>query len=114
MKTGAVRGGLSFGKLEERYRQWLVNGGRLQIRAHGIIVDWGCATRPWWARGGRHGPENGSVETLAPPWLIPPPRFYYRFPEGESTADVYNRVAIFEDNLLRDIRAVRGLRDTCV
>ncbi|KAI8471238.1 MAG: histidine phosphatase superfamily [Monoraphidium minutum] len=32
-------------------------------------------------------------------------RFYYRFPEGESTADVYNRVAIFEDNLLRDIRA---------
>ncbi|GBF96971.1 phosphoglycerate mutase, partial [Raphidocelis subcapitata] len=32
-------------------------------------------------------------------------RFYYRFPDGESTADVYNRVAIAEDNLLRDIRA---------
>lgn len=32
-------------------------------------------------------------------------RFYFRFPDGESTADVYNRVAIMEDNLLRDIRA---------
>jgi broad specificity phosphatase PhoE len=32
-------------------------------------------------------------------------RFYYRFPDGESTADVYNRVAIVEDNLIRDIRA---------
>jgi hypothetical protein len=36
----------------------------------------------------------------------PPLSFYYRFPDGESTADVYDRVSILEDNLLRDIRAV--------
>lgn len=33
-------------------------------------------------------------------------RYYYRFPNGESTADVYNRLAIFEDGLVRGIRAV--------
>lgn len=37
-------------------------------------------------------------------------RFWFRFPDGgESTADVYDRVSIFVDGLVRDIRAVSGL-----
>mmetsp|Transcript_16670 Transcript_16670/g.22981 ORF Transcript_16670/g.22981 Transcript_16670/m.22981 type:complete len:428 (-) Transcript_16670:136-1419(-) len=30
-------------------------------------------------------------------------RFYYRFPHGESGADVYDRVTVFQDHLVRDI-----------
>lgn len=29
-------------------------------------------------------------------------RFFYRFPNGESAADVYNRMTIFQDHLVRD------------
>lgn len=32
-------------------------------------------------------------------------RFFYRFPHGESGADVYDRMTIFEDHLIRDINA---------
>ena len=34
-------------------------------------------------------------------------RFFYRFPNGESGADVYDRMTIFEDHLVRDINAGR-------
>lgn len=34
-------------------------------------------------------------------------RYYYRFPEGESIADVYDRVAMLEDHLTRDMAAGR-------
>lgn len=34
-------------------------------------------------------------------------RFFYRFPNGESGADVYDRMTIFEDHLIRDINAGR-------
>jgi len=34
-------------------------------------------------------------------------RFFYRFPNGESGADVYDRITIFEDHLVRDINAGR-------
>lgn len=34
-------------------------------------------------------------------------RFYYRFPNGESGADVYDRITIFEDHMIRDINAGR-------
>lgn len=34
-------------------------------------------------------------------------RFFYRFPNGESGADVYDRITIFEDHLIRDINAGR-------
>lgn len=30
-----------------------------------------------------------------------------RFPDGESGSDVYNRVSIFEDHLIRDMKASR-------
>ena len=30
-------------------------------------------------------------------------RFFYRFPDGESGADVYDRMTIFEDHMVRDI-----------
>ena len=32
-------------------------------------------------------------------------RFFYRFPNGESGADVYDRITIFEDHFVRDINA---------
>ena len=32
-------------------------------------------------------------------------RFFYRFPNGESGADVYDRMTIFEDHMIRDINA---------
>lgn len=32
-------------------------------------------------------------------------RFWYRFPNGESGADVYDRITIFEDHLVRDMNA---------
>jgi len=32
-------------------------------------------------------------------------RFFYRFPNGESGADVYDRLTVFEDHLVRDIDA---------
>ncbi len=32
-------------------------------------------------------------------------RFFYRFPNGESGADVYDRITIFEDHMIRDINA---------
>ena len=35
-------------------------------------------------------------------------RFFYRFPNGESGADVYDRMTIFEDHLIRDINAGRS------
>ena len=38
-------------------------------------------------------------------------RFFYRFPNGESGADVYDRMTIFEDHLVRDINAGRFGRD---
>jgi broad specificity phosphatase PhoE len=31
----------------------------------------------------------------------------FRFPDGESGSDVYNRVSIFEDHLIRDMKASR-------
>ena len=34
-------------------------------------------------------------------------RFYYRFPNGESGADVYDRITIFEDHMIRDVNAGR-------
>ena len=34
-------------------------------------------------------------------------RFFYRFPDGESGADVYDRITIFEDHMVRDIDAGR-------
>lgn len=34
-------------------------------------------------------------------------RFFYRFPNGESGADVYDRMTLFEDHLVRDINAGR-------
>ncbi|PSC69817.1 phosphoglycerate mutase [Micractinium conductrix] len=34
-------------------------------------------------------------------------RFFYRFPHGESGADVYDRMTIFEDHLVRDMDAGR-------
>ncbi|KAL6759865.1 histidine phosphatase superfamily [Haematococcus lacustris] len=39
-------------------------------------------------------------------------RFYYRFPEGESGADVYDRLTLFEDHLIRDINAGRYSNNT--
>mmetsp|Transcript_6309 Transcript_6309/g.39306 ORF Transcript_6309/g.39306 Transcript_6309/m.39306 type:complete len:402 (-) Transcript_6309:1873-3078(-) len=41
-------------------------------------------------------------------------RFFYRFPNGESGADVYDRITIFEDHLVRDINAGRFAGDTCL
>ncbi|KAL4428501.1 hypothetical protein ABPG75_002590 [Micractinium tetrahymenae] len=39
-------------------------------------------------------------------------RFFYRFPNGESGADVYDRMTIFEDHLVRDINAGRFADNT--
>ncbi|KAG1664180.1 hypothetical protein FOA52_011356 [Chlamydomonas sp. UWO 241] len=39
-------------------------------------------------------------------------RFYYRFPNGESGADVYDRITIFEDHMVRDINAGRFAHKT--
>eukprot|EP00892_Ulva_mutabilis_P011078 jgi/Ulvmu1/8342/UM042_0048.1 len=39
-------------------------------------------------------------------------RFFYRFPNGESGADVYDRITIFEDHMVRDINAGRFSSDT--
>lgn len=39
-------------------------------------------------------------------------RFFYRFPNGESGADVYDRITIFEDHMIRDINAGRFGRNT--
>lgn len=39
-------------------------------------------------------------------------RFFYRFPDGESGADVYDRLTIFEDHLIRDINAGRFANKT--
>ena len=39
-------------------------------------------------------------------------RFWYRFPNGESGADVYDRMTLFEDHLIRDINAGRFCEDT--
>ena len=39
-------------------------------------------------------------------------RFFYRFPNGESGADVYDRMTLFEDHLVRDINAGRFAGDT--
>ncbi|CAM8921046.1 unnamed protein product [Rhodiola kirilowii] len=39
-------------------------------------------------------------------------RFFYRFPEGESAADVYDRVSSFLESLWRDIDYGRLRRDT--
>lgn len=39
-------------------------------------------------------------------------RFFYRFPNGESGADVYDRITIFEDHMIRDINAGRFSNDT--
>ena len=34
-------------------------------------------------------------------------RFFYRFPNGESGSDVYDRITVFEDHMVRDIDAGR-------
>ena len=34
-------------------------------------------------------------------------RFYYRFPDGESGSDVYDRITVFEDHVVRDIDSGR-------
>lgn len=39
-------------------------------------------------------------------------RFFYRFPNGESGADVYDRITIFEDHMVRDIDAGRFCENT--
>lgn len=39
-------------------------------------------------------------------------RFFYRFPHGESGADVYDRMTLFEDHLVRDINAGRFAGDS--
>ncbi|KAK9835626.1 hypothetical protein WJX74_004542 [Apatococcus lobatus] len=39
-------------------------------------------------------------------------RFFYRFPNGESGADVYDRMTIFEDHIVRDINAGRFSNNT--
>jgi broad specificity phosphatase PhoE len=39
-------------------------------------------------------------------------RFFYRFPNGESGADVYDRMTLFEDHLVRDINAGRFAKDS--
>eukprot|EP00877_Chromochloris_zofingiensis_P000455 jgi/Chrzof1/1040/Cz01g38050.t1_PGM7[v5.2] len=39
-------------------------------------------------------------------------RFFYRFPNGESGADVYDRITIFEDHMIRDINAGRFANNT--
>ena len=39
-------------------------------------------------------------------------RFFYRFPNGESGADLYDRITIFQDHLIRDINAGRFSNDT--
>ena len=39
-------------------------------------------------------------------------RFFYRFPNGESGADVYDRMTLFEDHLVRDINAGRFSGDS--
>ena len=42
-------------------------------------------------------------------------KFFYRFQNGESMADVYDRVTIFEDHLIRDMQAGRfGANDAVV
>ncbi|CAN6724719.1 unnamed protein product [Malus baccata var. baccata] len=40
-------------------------------------------------------------------------RFFYRFPEGESAADVYDRVSSFLESLWRDIDMNRLRHDPC-
>ena len=39
-------------------------------------------------------------------------RFFYRFPQGESGADVYDRITAFQDHLVRDVNAGRFPRGT--
>ena len=39
-------------------------------------------------------------------------RFFYRFPNGESGADVYDRITMFSDHMVRDIDAGRFPEDT--
>eukprot|EP00878_Enallax_costatus_P017629 GHUV01018523.1.p2 GENE.GHUV01018523.1~~GHUV01018523.1.p2 ORF type:complete len:276 (+),score=47.89 GHUV01018523.1:2450-3277(+) len=39
-------------------------------------------------------------------------RFFYRFPNGESGADVYDRITVFQDHLIRDINAGRFANNT--
>ena len=42
-------------------------------------------------------------------------KFFYRFQNGESMADVYDRVTIFEDHLVRDMEAGRfGANDAVI
>ena len=41
-------------------------------------------------------------------------RFFYRFPNGESGADVYDRMTVFEDHIVRDIDAGRFSEDTAI
>lgn len=36
----------------------------------------------------------------------------HRFPDGESGSDVYNRVSIFEDHLIRDMKAGKFSHNT--
>ena len=38
-------------------------------------------------------------------------RFFYRFPNGESGADVYDRITMFSDHMVRDIDAGRFPED---
>eukprot|EP00878_Enallax_costatus_P033623 GHUV01037158.1.p1 GENE.GHUV01037158.1~~GHUV01037158.1.p1 ORF type:complete len:426 (+),score=116.31 GHUV01037158.1:331-1608(+) len=39
-------------------------------------------------------------------------RFYFRFPDGESGSDVYNRISIFEDHLIRDMKSGKFSHNT--
>ena len=41
-------------------------------------------------------------------------KFFYRFPDGESGADVYDRMTVFEDHIVRDIDAGRFTEDTAI
>lgn len=41
-------------------------------------------------------------------------RFFYRFPDGESAADVYDRMTMFQDHFVRDIASKRFAGNTSV
>ncbi len=68
---------------------------------------WRLTARSWcnW-RQDMEGKEREKTERLRFG------RFWYRFPHGESGADVYDRMTIFEDHMIRDINAGRFSNNT--
>jgi hypothetical protein len=41
-------------------------------------------------------------------------RFFYRFPNGESGADVYDRLTVFQDHMVRDMHSGRFADNTSI